>query len=963
MKKLIIFIGFLCINASLLLAQSGNNSTPTNIQTTDIEENSALLSWNDNPSAIGWIVSYNVSLSSEVFTIYTTDTNLQIINLVPGTEYLWRVCSIDTNQDTSNWTSYASFYTLGYSSNCSDVEALVVADMSNSGLRAQWQTSDTSVSSYEVVLDDIGANPNNGARHTTANQEYLFSNLTPYATYQIAVRNHCLNSLSNWSYLYAKYLNDSSIMSLPIQVNFEDTTMNHHIGLISSPNNPWVIGNGENSDPSSLGKSLYISNNNGISASYNTSRPAISYAYVDFTIPSDAVSFYIDFKYKASLNNNDGMRVFLLSNQSALSIDSLPSSLYQVGNTIYNNTNNSWQQIHIELPVAYVGSTRRLLFAWKNDSTNTTNNSSICLDNLYLTARYCAIPDSLRAYSISTTSAFLAWNMTSNQQNYNIQYKTLNDTTWTTVLNQENNYLLYGLTPNTTYLFRIQANCINEESFYSNIDTFTTHILVPKPTNLAATPTNNSALISWDNQTQASKWIIAYKENYYSASWQTDTAFFNYKTLNNLTQNTEYLLHIKTISTTNDTSQWSDTLIFSTLCTPISSYPYTVSGIIDYNTQNGFINIPTCFLGQTDTMTSVYFSLSSLSNPVLTFDYLSNTSVNVFVLSSNSNSYSPITSLPTSSSFSSKTISLNNFLDQDYIRLVFVVTQIHDSNAIFRLRNFTINSSCAAPANISMDSNSLSSISLSWSNNTGASSWLIKIKDENNNLLDTFISSLPFHTFSPLDSSSTYIFTIYSYCFNEQSLDSASIYASTLGASNVSCSSPTGFSAYWFQTKGEETIVATWDSVEDVHSWQVLYKNFYAMAWDSVVVNINPIFTLRNLDIGQTFCIKVRAICSIGDSSSFTNIDTVHVGQSAIENITDNSKNISIYPNPTSNIVYINSDNLDIKDITLTNTMGQIIEKFVSMPKQINLSSKEKGIYFLNYTISNIRYYKKIILQ
>jgi hypothetical protein len=963
MKKHIIILISLLIGSISLFAQTTNNHIPSSLLVSSIDQNSAILSWDRDTNVAFWIVSYNVPLASEVTTRTTTDTLLQIINLVPGTQYSWRVSSVDDNGDTSLSVEGMSFYTLGYSSSCANVESVLVGDMNDSYLTLQWQ-ADTSISSYEVVIDDIGTNPYiSGTRHTTNNQEYNFYNLTPHSLYQFAVRSHCSNSYSNWKYLYAKYLNSNSIMNLPIQINFEDTIKNHNIGLISSQNNPWIIGSSENSDLSSLGHALYVSNTNGQTATFNNNLPAISYAYLDFNVPESAVSFYIDFKYKSSLTNNKGMKVYLVSNGSSLSLDSLPNSIYQVGNTIYNNTNNLWQQEHIELPSAYVGSTRRILFTWTNDTVSSSVNTSLALDNIYLTARYCAVPDSLIASYISTTSAMLSWNMTSNQQNYNIQYKKVNDTVWNTISNVEDNYLLYNLLPSTTYLYRVQGNCISEESFYSEIDTFTTHAVVNYPTNITAIPTDTSAVVSWNHQNEASKYLIAYKNNIYNASWIIDTSITNSITLNPLSQNTEYLLKIKTINLLNDTSAWSDTLIFSTICSSIEDYPFIVSGIIDYNTTNGFINLPTCWQTNGDSLISPTFNLTPLASGVLTFSHLNNTPSSLYISTDNGLHYSLLKSYLAINTFSFDTIYLSTYNTEQNIRFLFVPTPIHDSITIFRLRNFSIKGQCTPPQNIFVDSVTLSSIYVSWSNESGANSWQVKLKSSSGNTLSSINTSYNNHIFTGLDSISTYIIEIRSLCNGIVSNDSSQVYATTLGTMNVTCQPPAAFHAYWFQTKGDETIIASWTAEPQNNIWQVVYKELYAMSWDTTLVTISPIFTIRNLNIGQVFCIKARSICSPGDTSAFTNIDTVYVGNSSLSSIDENNSNITIYPNPTTGILYINSNNLTIENITLTNTMGQTLERFSTMPKQINLSSREKGVYFINYTINNIKYYKKVILQ
>ncbi len=92
---------------------------------------------------------------------------------------------------------------------------------------------------------------------------------------------------------------------------------------------------------------------------------------------------------------------------------------------------------------------------------------------------------------------------------------------------------------------------------------------------------------------------------------------------------------------------------------------------------------------------------------------------------------------------------------------------------------------------------------------------------------------------------------------------------------------------------------------------------------------------------------------------------TVNItGEVNIENI---SENINIYPNPASNFVTIETNNI-IENIYIYNTVGQIVgnskfQNFKTSKVEINVSDLQSGIYFLNIKTENGNFVEKLIIQ
>ena len=71
---------------------------------------------------------------------------------------------------------------------------------------------------------------------------------------------------------------------------------------------------------------------------------------------------------------------------------------------------------------------------------------------------------------------------------------------------------------------------------------------------------------------------------------------------------------------------------------------------------------------------------------------------------------------------------------------------------------------------------------------------------------------------------------------------------------------------------------------------------------------------------------------------------------------------ISIYPNPTTNKIYIeNNSQKTIKKILIFDTSGKILLEKDSFDQNIDISGFQNGIYFIQLKIDDAHFYKKIM--
>jgi hypothetical protein len=90
---------------------------------------------------------------------------------------------------------------------------------------------------------------------------------------------------------------------------------------------------------------------------------------------------------------------------------------------------STWQTANITVPAAYAGTTFRLVFQWRND-TSGGSNPPIAVDNVSLIST-CSGPTSTAATSITNNSAVANWATIAGATGYNVEYRLVGAGSWT----------------------------------------------------------------------------------------------------------------------------------------------------------------------------------------------------------------------------------------------------------------------------------------------------------------------------------------------------------------------------------------------------------------------------------------------------------------------------------------------------------------------------------------------------
>ena len=959
MKKILLSFFIILFSVNIAYSQTTQTYVPYGLNSSEIDPTNATLSWRNNSNAELWQLVYQPTLAEEPTQLTLNDTLVSLSDLSPNTRYIWKVRMVDIDGDTSLWSAENYFYTLSDDTLCPRVADFFLGYIDNNLINVQWQPAE-GTNTWQIVCGEVGTNPDNyDIINQTQNYEYNFmQEFIEGNQYQIAVRTNCQGSFSPWKYLYAKYLHQNSVFQLPIQIDFEDTNENKLIGTFNAGENPWKISSATNN--TSVGsKSLHVTN--GINFACNNSVSSVSYAYIDFYIPEYAQSFYIDFSYYTQTElQNAGLKLYLIAPGTSVSIDNLPSEQDQVGQSVYRGGNNQWIREHIELPVHHIGTTRRLLFVWYNTAQAPTSHT-VAIDDIYLTARYCAIPTNLEANYITSSSAMLNWEFAENQNVFNLQYKKEEDTTWINLNSITPNHLLENLQPSTSYSFRVQADCGEEQSFWSDVFTFSTHTLVAPPENLIVENYSyNTATISWNDNLDAESYEveIILTTNNTSIFQQTN---LNRIELSQLLPNSIYQIKVRTISSTQDTSLFSQVFLH-TLCYPENEFPYYVEDSITFSTLSSFCNFSDCWRVEADTLFSPIFELNTLSNPYLTFNYSSLQGVNskLFV-SVNGEAMQEMDFYFVNGE---NTLSLMGFLGTDNVRFAIRSQMDTIEERTYAITEFSIKDTCLSPESLTVTHISHSSAQIEWQtigNITEHNLTLINTQEADTLSFSNVNSPFMISDLQPMQE---YKVILYSSCGNQQALNFIEEYFTTSSQSET-CLTPENFVCQHYQVKGDETIICTWDDVEDnpYIQWEIQYKERLAVNYTSEIVSIYPRFTLRNLDMGQQFDFRVRAICSVGDTSSWTEVVQVTVGEQSLSPDQYSGKSVKIYPNPSDSVIFIDTDAIELKNAQLVDAYGRVIRAWDILPREIDITTIEAGNYILNFTMDNQPVSRKITIQ
>ena len=378
---------------------------------------------------------------------------------------------------------------------CITPSELAIVDMTATEATLCWSPSPFSqAASYTVSLRLSGSTAT--TEYTTTDTFLLITGLTPSAIYYCKVRANCSNSdQSGWS-------SDVCIRmpaALPYICDFEDSNERNAWQIVNGNYiNQWYIGNATNNGGD---YSLYISNDGGASYAYSINYTSSYYSYVwayrDIYFDSSDSVYYLSFDFRGTGGTSSQYSAYTnvyIGSPTIPNGSTVPSGLTALETGLSGMP--AWTTKTYTLDHSHAG-LQRLYFYWRNTGW-TVSNPPAAIDNINIEGTPCTNVPSELTTQVMDTLANLLWSMPNGSaESYTVAYKLQYDTAFTYITVQDEHVIITNLTPLTTYVWKVRANCTaTEHSFWSAEVTFQT------PENTARIP----YICDFEDATENSRW-------------------------------------------------------------------------------------------------------------------------------------------------------------------------------------------------------------------------------------------------------------------------------------------------------------------------------------------------------------------------------------------------------------------------------------------------------------------------
>jgi len=351
-------------------------------------------------------------------------------------------------------------------------------------------------------------------------------------------------------------------------------------------------------------------------------------------------------------------------------------------------------------------------------------------------AATCNTPTGMSTSSIANTTATFNWTAVSGSTGYNVQYRVVGTTTWSTGTTATNSYNATGLTAGANYEWQVQNICsaTSTSSFSASTD-FTTTGGCGTPTGLSVSSiTISGATTGWTAVTGANSYNLEYGTSLTSLTTISGIAT-NSQALTSLTAGTKYYFEVQTVCASGNSSYSAvDSFTTSTSCgTPTG---LSVSSITTSGATAGW----TAVLGANSYNLEYGTSLTSLTT---------------------------ITGIATNSqALSSLTAGTKYYFE--------VQTVCASGNSTYSaVDSFTTTSACATPTGLTASSVTSTGATAGWTAVSGASSYSIQYGTSKTALTTVTGITTNSYALSSLTASTKYYFEVETICASGNSSYSA----------------------------------------------------------------------------------------------------------------------------------------------------------------------------------------------
>lgn len=370
----------------------------------------------------------------------------------------------------NNWsdgTIPAAVDNVGFSViTCSAPTDVALASIDEDNATFTWTAPADAPDSYEYYLTTSPVPPVAGTVPTgtgITETTVTITGLPANTNYYIWIRSNCGDADGNSFWVGGINFNTPQIPAvLPYAENFEGTNPDYTYIHLDQPNK-WAVGGATFSSPS---KSMYVTNDNGVTNSFTNDQSSVIHTYRDIVIPADItdLDFTFDWKSLGEEWGGDFLTVWMVP------LNYLPVAGTEITEadgvklTPQNLFNNAvWKSESLVIPVtAQAGSTQRFVFQWVNNSWS-GGETPAAVDNVEAKVLTCPKPIDLNVSDVGMTQATLNWTEVGTADSWEVyvvpQGGALPGTTTEGTPAPTNGFPYSDLEPGTNYQFYVRSIC------------------------------------------------------------------------------------------------------------------------------------------------------------------------------------------------------------------------------------------------------------------------------------------------------------------------------------------------------------------------------------------------------------------------------------------------------------------------------------------------------------------------
>ncbi len=371
-------------------------------------------------------------------------------------------------------SSSAAQQTVGYTLTiqqvfCNQPTGLAATGITSTSANLQWvAASGITTWQYSVGAAPYGLPTGTTFTSTTSNTTNAFTGI-PGIVYQYYVRADCNNG--NYSIWTGPFTFTLPQVATPL--NFTDglETLTGWTLNNGTQSNKWAVGSAVNNGGT---KSLYITDTNGATNTYNNTAASIVQAYKDFVIPAGATQLDFTFDWRSVGEVQDYIRVWTVPTTftptAGTQITPVANSRIKIGPD-FNSIPNFTTQNYTLNATPYAGGNMRVVFEWRNNNT-VGNQPPAAIDNIKLDLINCPKPGNLTISNINYNNAQVNWANGATETQWEVLVLPAGSATPTAasvgVVTTGNPFSITGLTSVTCYDVYVRAKCSTTEfSFWS----------------------------------------------------------------------------------------------------------------------------------------------------------------------------------------------------------------------------------------------------------------------------------------------------------------------------------------------------------------------------------------------------------------------------------------------------------------------------------------------------------------